>query len=1273
MKSVSILLLAAACLNAAVVFEPNRGQAGGSAAYLARTKHGLVGIQAGRMEVRGGDGRPVSARLAGAGNRALAELRGLVPGVSHYASGGDPSRWLWDVPHYSGLLFHSVYPGVDVSYHGTGDDIEFDFLVAAGADPSRIALRFSEPVRMGTRSELRLAGTTLKAPRAWQTLNGARVAVDVAFEARPGNGIGFRLGKYDRSAPLIIDPIVQMATFLGGSNAEAETRLAAGAEGEIYLAGATLSADFPASLPDNSILNRPVQLLAPDVYVARISRDGSTLDWSLFLSGNMHETALGLKRDRLGNLFLLGATRSPNFPTTPGAYRTRIHSALADLFIVKMDQKTGHIKASTFLGAAQRTDVLPGNSALAVDTAGGVYVAGRAYDEKFQGTPGAFQVKPVRSYFSYGESRSFALRMNPALSAVVYVTLFEMGYVADIDVDGAGNLVLGGTSADFKSLGNNAFPAVNPIAGVNQSPDWAAQAFVAKLNAMGSALSFASLLHGNGRSSSISNVRFAPDGTIFAAGKATTGTMPQVNPPATDPPQNSTVPSDFGESQFWAKIPATGGSLLQSATLLGPQFMAYSGIRPPVALVVRSGGAPCLVGVEMVRAYQTVGGLGGDDTTTYQGMACVNEAGTRYETLTMLPPTGGTYTEAELSPDGTLLLAGTASSGLETTPNVYQSRFQGVVWPSVFGDVPNGNAFAMRIGLDNPSPQVQVIVPEAMLVETGVSGTRSLDVYGSGFGYGADVRLNGTPVKSLFRSSAHLAIQDVSFGSLLPGVNNISVSLPAPGGGTAEGMLNGVNPTPAGISVSPASVTQGAGETKLVVRASGLAKDATLYWNGAPRTAKYAVETGRGGHFELILTAEELAQPFVALLKVSNPAPGGGMSEETLFTVQPVSGTGVPALSLVTNPLVFGGPTPLGPKIALFGTNLTADTHFYWDGNEIRAEWVSSRQVNIEPPVEDLNRWGAHDVYAANGTYRSATVRWYVARSAATEKWAADPVHDRFYAIAMSWETNNKADLIVYDMKTGAVLNTVREIAKSVWALTVSTDGSYVYWADYSSPIRIGRYNTATGIVDLSWQTDVIHPGSPTTWAWSLLPVPDRPESVIVSTTLSGAQIYDRDKKRGASSIAAGFQAGDQIMFATHDRIYLASTDGSCWRWMDYDAYGITGGNPVCSAATPADAARDGGLLYLRDGERVYPVAVPVGATSSTPSAACPIADIERRRVYCYVNQYSATKVVEHDLDNFEQRVRALVPTMNASAQGIWPAGHGAFLIPTRYWIALVP
>ena len=245
----------------------------------------------------------------GAGEEPLA-------GVANYFLGDDPARWRTGVPTYAKVRYQEVYPGVDLVYYGNQGQLEYDFVVAPGADPSAIALRWegAEAGAPGEQGDLILhtAGGALRQrrPVVYQESDGYRQEVEGGYLLREDGQIRFAVGTYDLSRPLVIDPTLVYSTYLGGSGTDESRGIALDGSGNVYLAGQTTSANFPTA---------NARQLAPagngDAFLAKLNAVGTALVFSTCLGGSGTDYATGVRLDPAGNLYVAGSTGSPNFPT----------------------------------------------------------------------------------------------------------------------------------------------------------------------------------------------------------------------------------------------------------------------------------------------------------------------------------------------------------------------------------------------------------------------------------------------------------------------------------------------------------------------------------------------------------------------------------------------------------------------------------------------------------------------------------------------------------------------------------------------------------------------------------------------------------------------------------------------------------------------------------------------------------------------------------------------------------------------------------------------
>ena len=205
-----------------------------------------------------------------------------MPGKTNYFIGSDPSTWRTDVPTYARVRYDDVYDGIDLVYYGNQEQLEYDFVVAPGADPKQIALGFAnaQHVRVDEAGDLVLSdnrdGLRLRKPVIYQEGVGGRVPVEGRYAMRR-EGIGFEVGAYDRSRPLVIDPVLEYSTYLGGSNSDSGFDIAIGPTGSVYVTGYTQSVDFPTLNPFQGAV-APTDILKTDAFVTRINPAGNAID-----------------------------------------------------------------------------------------------------------------------------------------------------------------------------------------------------------------------------------------------------------------------------------------------------------------------------------------------------------------------------------------------------------------------------------------------------------------------------------------------------------------------------------------------------------------------------------------------------------------------------------------------------------------------------------------------------------------------------------------------------------------------------------------------------------------------------------------------------------------------------------------------------------------------------------------------------------------------------------------------------------------------------------
>jgi len=413
-----------------LAFEANQGQTDPRVKYMARgigyrlflTTTDAVFALRGSSKEEMDRAAAISMHLVGANAQAQIVAGGELPGRTNYFLGSDPRKWQRGVKQYNEVSYRDVYPGVALAFRGqerAGRQMEFDFVVAPGADAAAIALRFSgaRETSIDDSGMLTLgtwAGTvTLHPPVAYQKENGGRRFVDVHFVLKAANEVSFALGAYDRGRELLIDPSVGFATYLGGSGQDDGNAIAVDGADNAYITGDTASTDFPTVTGDYRTSNGG----GLDVFVTKISPDGQTLLYSTYVGGSGGDIGSAIAVDALGDAFVAGQTASSaDFPHTTGAFQTIFGGGGTDAFVFELNPSGSGLTYSTYLGGTG-DDAAAG---IAVDNSGNTYIVGSTTSTNFP-THNAKQSSIV------GQSNGFVTKLNPSGNALVYSTYLGGG------------------------------------------------------------------------------------------------------------------------------------------------------------------------------------------------------------------------------------------------------------------------------------------------------------------------------------------------------------------------------------------------------------------------------------------------------------------------------------------------------------------------------------------------------------------------------------------------------------------------------------------------------------------------------------------------------------------------------------------------------------------------------------------------------------------------------------------------------------------------------
>jgi uncharacterized repeat protein (TIGR01451 family) len=489
----------------------------------------------------------VRLQLIGADTKAQAEGVDPLPGKSNYFVGNDPAKWHTDVPTYAKVRYSNVYPGIDLMYYGNQEGrLEHDFVVAPGADPNAIAIALgggdgAVPDRDGGLTlHTKTGDLTLHSPTVYQEIKGKRRTIPASY-LLADNQIKFQFGSYDRSATLVIDPVLAYSGSFGGFADQPGTGIALDSAGNAYVTGFTSATDFPLVNPfQGTISQRSV------AFVSKLNAAGSALVYSTYLgcegASNSCEsitTGIGIAVDSAGRAYVVGYTYGPGFPVKNAYQPVSGGGSGADAFLTVFSPSGNSLDYSTYLGG-------PGDdvgNAIALDASANAYITGQSAG----GFPTLHSVQAQGSVF--------IAKFNSA-GTLQYSSVFGNNAASNaIAVDASGSAYITGETS------STSYPTVKPAYQYTCRACPNQNGFVTKLSPSGDKLAYSTFLGGPG-----GNVGHAiavdTAGQAYIAGVTGTGF----------PVTASAFQKSFGgghSDAFITKLNATGSSLVYSTYLGG--------------------------------------------------------------------------------------------------------------------------------------------------------------------------------------------------------------------------------------------------------------------------------------------------------------------------------------------------------------------------------------------------------------------------------------------------------------------------------------------------------------------------------------------------------------------------------------------------------------------------------------------------------------------------------------------------------------------------------
>lgn len=539
----------------AVAFERNDGQTDPRARFVARATGYRVFVTPDALAI--GLATPSgqhAVRLAFSGASPSATVVGEQPLASrvNYLRGSDPKSHVTNVPTFATARIAGLYPGIDAVVYGRDGEIEYDIVVAPGADASVFRLQVSGVGTLAIDELGDLVVSTAagvlrqKCPVAYEASNGTRATVPARFRIVGPDTVAIDVSRRDPSASLVIDPVLSFSAYIAGGGDETGAGVTVDTAGNAYVAGGTSSLDFPTTAGTIS----PTLVGSTDGFVAKLALDGSSYVFSTYIGGIVDEGVARAVPDASGNLYLCGGTASTDFPTTAGAFDTTFNGGSFDGFVTKLAPGGASILYSTFLGGGGDDGI----SSIAIDANGNAYVTGAATSTNYPTTPGAFDTS---NQSLVGLPDAVVTKINAAGSALVYSTYLGAAFNLEggvaIAVDASGFAYVGGaTNGGFPTKGGSFDTSFN---------GGSFDGFITKVNTTGTDLVYSTYLGG-------SDEDYVFGLAIDGSGNAyVTGFTPSTNFPTTGGAFQPSIGGGF--DAYVTKLNAAGSALTYSSYLGG--------------------------------------------------------------------------------------------------------------------------------------------------------------------------------------------------------------------------------------------------------------------------------------------------------------------------------------------------------------------------------------------------------------------------------------------------------------------------------------------------------------------------------------------------------------------------------------------------------------------------------------------------------------------------------------------------------------------------------
>lgn len=1024
---------------------------------------------------------------------------------SNYLLGADSSRWIAHVPNYSRVAYPGIYPGVSLVFYGRDGELEHDFNLAPGADPAAISFRMegAQRVELSPEGNLRIASAAgslvLRKPTAYQEVGGKPTHVDASFLLARDGRVSFRVGSYDRSRPLVIDPVLTFSTYLDGGATDNITAVTTDGSGNIYLTGFTTSTDFPTIKP-----LQPASGCGLDacdyVFITKLDPTGKTLIYSTYLGGGFLDFGGAIAVDAQGDAIVAGISSSSNFPRA-GSLPAR--SSRSDCyFIASLTPDGSAFNYSGLIGGSQG-EYAPNNGRLAVDTAGNAYLAGVTDDVTFPITPGTLSP----TFSGYPTSITFLMKVAPS-GQLLYSTVipgnaaYNAGDVftnlfspTAISVDAFGQAIVAGSGGVGLPTTPGVVAANYPNATVNAGSGEAG--FLLQLNATASAMNYATYIPGTDL---VGGMAIDSKGNFYLAGETAETNLPTS---ATAYQKTVTVGREGGiESGYIIELNPQVTSILAATYLNGTNSSINQGTSLG-ALALDSHG------------NVFVGGLTGSADFPLQDPLTAEWVNSTVEAnmvLATLPPDlsslsfGSYLSSADGTYPGSLLAALTvdASDNFIVAGTTYATDFPttaGSFQPSLPPPSPTsgtyyGHTFVAKINMSVPAPSV---CPGSWSVNLG--------------------QVNALTTENVTLNVTNCGNAPLSINSITSSVATVTTAQNC--GSVAPGAI-----CPITLTFSPIDSTVSGGTISLAdnavvspqvitVSGQGIAPKLTPQSNPFPmghylvgtQSPAYSLVLGNQGNAPLTFSSIAVTGNGFSINQngCTGPVPNGSLCVLSLVFAPTVPGAASGVLTIASNDPVHpqlaialsgaGDSAYDAPSISIVGpynqvvqqtvpinngpvSLQVTGSNFYpasvvqFNGIPQPTTFMTNSVLHVSLLASSLTTLGEYPLTVVNpapggGASPAVTMTTYQFLPLNTSAIISVPATKLIYAAIPSTSTSNLNTVIPIDPSTGATQTPI-PVGNNPVLLAASSDGTYLYVAN-GGDSTLQRINLATNLVEATF------------------------------------------------------------------------------------------------------------------------------------------------------------------------------------------------------------